>query len=439
MNNSLLILKSFLLRQWKILVVIVIVGLALIPLRHVDFADNYEEFASWAYPGENNRKGLVFELILKVLAGLGVLYGLMVAHRRAKAMEKGVEKQTEQIELSRKSQIDERFKNAVEHLGRDNQPIVLGGIAELHQIAVENYEDYAQVISDIFCAYLRLELSLKRVKNISVNPNVDDNFLLKRKGIVLQSILDILFGAKHFIGETYHLIHKDLSYCDFTSLEFRYTFISEVDFTGSTINSLNCRDLTRINFTNSNLVAVSLGPGTIKDCEFTGTKISYSNFHNTEILNSNISHISVLQSEFYDIVVNSSIMNSKLMGSKLSNVQFLRPVENCTFVGNNLIDLKKTKKILYEHINKCRFRANIYFDCDQFFNEIVHSTVEACVRYTDANLFSTTRAEQIIEICKTSNSNNVEADKYFQYIDQAEFKRIKIEYDEFKTRFNRAD
>jgi len=69
--------------------------------------------------------------------------------------------------LSLKAQIDERFKNAIEHLGSDKEPIILGGIAELHQIAKEDCKKYAEVVFNILCSYIRTETSI-------YNKNADD-------------------------------------------------------------------------------------------------------------------------------------------------------------------------------------------------------------------------------------------------------------------------
>jgi len=152
--------------------IIVVITIIIATLNNTDLSEVINDFAHWAYPSEEDRNGKILQLILNILAGLAVLYGLYVSHKRARAMESGVEKQGEalenqniQIELTRKSQIDERFKNAIEHLGSDKEPVILGGIAELNQIATENPAQYSEVVFNILCSYIRTTSSIKKKSN----------------------------------------------------------------------------------------------------------------------------------------------------------------------------------------------------------------------------------------------------------------------------------
>src|ERR1035437_3712862 len=94
----------------------------------------HNEISLFLFPDNNDRVGELTKLLLSILGGIGVLYGLLISNRRALITEKSVIIQGEQIELARKSQIDERFKNAIEHLGNEKEPIILGGVSELVQI-----------------------------------------------------------------------------------------------------------------------------------------------------------------------------------------------------------------------------------------------------------------------------------------------------------------
>lgn len=93
---------------------------------------NFESFSEYLFPNNEDNKGELFKILLSIIGAIAVMFGLYVAYRRAKAMERGVEKQgesiqnqNEQLKLSRKSQIDERFKNAIEHLGSEKEPVII--------------------------------------------------------------------------------------------------------------------------------------------------------------------------------------------------------------------------------------------------------------------------------------------------------------------------
>jgi len=114
----------------------------------------FEKTALWLFPSNEDRNGEFLKIVLSVIGGIGVLYSLHLAYRRLQATNIGLQlqaqainKQSEQLDLSRKGQVDERFKNAVEHLGNDKEPIILGGIVELHQIAKEEKKNILLLFS----------------------------------------------------------------------------------------------------------------------------------------------------------------------------------------------------------------------------------------------------------------------------------------------------
>ena len=88
------------------------------------------------------------------LGGVLLYLQFLMANRRARAMEKSVHMQAESNELTRKGQLDQRFKDAIEQLGHDHLAVRLGAIYSLHHLACDN-EIYRSTVHKIFCAYLR--------------------------------------------------------------------------------------------------------------------------------------------------------------------------------------------------------------------------------------------------------------------------------------------
>lgn len=121
-------------KAWGIIILIATVLILFALDRVFCIKELFESFAQWLFPNNEDRNGELFKILLSILGAIGILFGLYISLRRAKAMESGVERQkesidiqTEQIKITRKAQTDERFKNAVEHLGSDKEPIILGG------------------------------------------------------------------------------------------------------------------------------------------------------------------------------------------------------------------------------------------------------------------------------------------------------------------------
>lgn len=252
----------------------------------------YGEFACWLYPNDENRNAELLKIILTIIGGMGVFFTLYLSYKRAKAGDKAVRlqgeainKQSEQLELTRKSQIDERFKNAVEHLGNDKEPIILGGIVELHQIAKEEKDKYASVVFNILTSFLRtiLKVDIKR----------DENF----SSTIPQTIIDFLFRDND--SHLYENFKANLANCNFSALDINNSKFSDSDF------------------------SFSIMPMYIIDVSFENSKFSRTNFTITRIENVNFKGV-----DFHDNLFNlCEVKKADFNGAKLSGQNFL----NCKF------------------------------------------------------------------------------------------------------------
>lgn len=87
------------------------------------------------------------ETLLKILAGLFAVVGLIVAWHRSKAAAK-------QADAALQSQINERYTNAIKQLADEKIEIRLGGIYALEQI-MRDSEEHHWTIVEVLSAYIR--------------------------------------------------------------------------------------------------------------------------------------------------------------------------------------------------------------------------------------------------------------------------------------------
>ena len=106
---------------------------------------------AWVYcffgVAEGTEKFRILEFIGVGMGGMLLAIGATIANRRAKAMEetnRGAEDGRRQ----------ERFKNAIEHLGHESDSVRMGGAYELFHLARDT-EDLRQTVMDILCAHIR--------------------------------------------------------------------------------------------------------------------------------------------------------------------------------------------------------------------------------------------------------------------------------------------
>ena len=95
------------------------------------------------------------------MGGTLLALNAVASHRRAKAMESAAKAQADgmsaQAEANKQTEYgrrQERFKNAIEHLGATSAAIRMGGTYELYNLAKETPE-LRQTVLDIFCTHIR--------------------------------------------------------------------------------------------------------------------------------------------------------------------------------------------------------------------------------------------------------------------------------------------
>lgn len=106
----------------------------------------FDDIAIYLYGQASDSKGKFLSILVTIIGGLAVFYGLYLNSKRIK-------EQTRQNDLSDKSNNDKRFGEAIGYLNSDNVGIAIGGVYTLNQLALED-ERYRAIVCDIFCEYL---------------------------------------------------------------------------------------------------------------------------------------------------------------------------------------------------------------------------------------------------------------------------------------------
>lgn len=311
-----------------------------------------EQFAVWAYPKDENQNGEALKLVISVFGGIVVLIGLRAALIRAKASQKSVEiqsdsiqNQTYQIELSRNSQVNEQFKNAIEHLGADKESIILGGISELHFIANDNSEKFSQVVLNILCSKLRLEASLKK--------DADDI-----NKTIVQTIFDYIFRT-----EIYHDLPTDISFCNLQGINIEFT---EVRNCNLRFSILPVR-MQSVDFINCDLMSVRSVLGNYQEIKFVNCQLFGSYFHSTKFENSSISNendsrqkITCVDSQFKSFTFNCSFNNSEFVACQFDSlIVKINSISNINFSVSSFLNTDFKTANIYS----CDFSACGFVNC----------------------------------------------------------------------------
>ncbi|ENG5660889.1 pentapeptide repeat-containing protein [Flavobacterium psychrophilum] len=338
----------------------------LIISRQWEIKIGFENFAQWLYPKNEDRNAELLKIFLSIIGGLGILYTLYLGYKKAKAADKGlilqseaINKQSEQLELSRKAQVDERFKNAIEHLGSDKEPIILGGLVELHQIAKEDKNKYAAVVFNILTSFLRstLKVDIPRENNFS--------------NTIPQTIIDFLFR-----GDDLYLYNKykaNLSHCNFKSIDINNCQFIESDFSFSLMPMI----INDVNFEKSKLSRADFTIGRISNTIFTNTELhdnlfNFCEFKNVDFSNSKMYTQLFINAKMFDCTFfNANLYNSNFLLSHFEDTFFSRAdILSLNFLGCNFInsDFSENKTLSKTNFSASGFAETTFgskcFDCN---------------------------------------------------------------------------
>ena len=341
-------MKNILKKVFFILIPILIITL-LLYFYPIDFINKFENFANWLYPKNEDKNGELFKVLLSILGALGILYGLYISLRRAKAVEKGLEKQSEalnlqseQLNLTRISQISEQFKNAIEHLGSDKEPIILGGVSELNQISKENQTKYSEIVFNILTGYIRSNTKKEKQKT------------------VIQTIIDFMFNE----NTTYHKYFADLSYCDLVGINFINKDLSNIDFTNSKLSSLvNCK------IKNTNFSRTQFFFSSIENINFENCQINNTIFYGGQVNNVTFKKLNDYPSAQF---VDCSLENVSFHNIQMLDWMFLTcMIEKCDFLDNEII----SSEFCFSFFENCSFENSSLFGNNDFrvslFNNVI--------------------------------------------------------------------
>lgn len=305
----------------------------------------FEALSFYLFPSDQNRNGELFKILLSVVGALGILFGLYASWKRALAMENGVlrqkealEMQSEQIAITRKAQTDERFKNAVEHLGSEKEPIILGGIAELNQIAKENKDEYSEIVFNILCSYIRTSADIYNKLADEINTTI------------IQTIVNNLFKNDKSINKTYSGLNANLSSTNLLGIDLNYTDLSNADLSFCYMPSLKNTTLK-----NAELGRTIFTLSDIENVSFLGAKMHKTLFLASELSNVDMSgDTDLLSTVFIDSDLNkinfndNSIISCKFIACDIRNVTFQSSeVASTNFCGSLLQNIDFIKINLF--------------------------------------------------------------------------------------------
>ena len=284
------------------------IGIAVLVLIIITIYILFDTMACWAYPYNDNRNGVFLKDIFGVAGGLIILVGLFISYRRTKSFE-------DSVKNTKETNLNEQFKNAVEHLGSESEPIILGGVAELNGLADNHPEKFAQVVMDILSSYCRSEASIDKQET-------------PIKWNVIQSIIEYLGKAKHFKNFEINLSNTNLKNVKIDKMN-----LNNWNFTNSILPEwIGYSKFNNCNFNDAKLLKGNLYSNTIENCSLEAFLVEESNISIAKISGASIGNMIFIDSQFSDLVFDVGIELSTFINCRFAISKFKKDIYSNEFL-----------------------------------------------------------------------------------------------------------
>lgn len=277
---------------------------------------------------KDNPNGEFFKVILSVLGGIGLFYGLWINSQRIKAQNKQNKLVEDRNQDQKSYDADKRFGEAIGYLGSDKTSIILGGIYALYQLAKED-KRYISIVAGLLTSYLR-DNSHKLL--IQSNPNFsieEDEFIeySYKAPIIVNSIIDLLFNNDKDLFKQELL---DLSGVFLVSINFKY-------------------NVTKCVFDHSKLYCCFFN-SSIEECSFEYSELKYcyfgkedSTIENCSFFKSGLSGVNFIASELNNLDFTLAGLGSTIDTKKMIDCN----LQSSTYINLEIIGVQDFNKTIF--------------------------------------------------------------------------------------------
>ena len=286
-----------------------------------------QESPQWVFHAFGQKsKFPILQFIGVSMGGVLIAIQATLSYSRAKAMEDTAKAHLEANSNFERGQQQERFKNAIEHLGHKMESVRLGGAYELFHIAQE-FKHLRKAAFDILCAHIRSTTKKDEYrKKYSERPSEE-----------IQSLLTLLFVNDHNIFEGERI---DLSNCWLNGSILTRARLARADFwkahlKGAGLNEadLQCTVLYGADLRHSALWKSNLNESNLERSVLKGSDLNNSSLKGAVLIGANMQGVVL---KFADMS-GSHLACADLRGSDISNAKLLGADLTCANLQGSLI------------------------------------------------------------------------------------------------------
>ena len=253
------------------------------------------------------------------MGGILIALQALMSYKRAKAMEdtaqaqadaanaqaRATEEQAKANQHTEQGQQQERFRNAIEHLGHEKDSVRLGGAYELFHLA-QDTEELRQTVLDILCAHIRQTTGeYEYQKKHKVPENVDPEEAVSEPSEEVQSLLNLLFVQDH---DVFKGLRADLRGSWMMGADLRTARLEGAVLVGV--------DLQKAQLTRANLQGANLEGAQLQGANLEGTNLQRANVTWTQLERTNLKETKLQGAD----LTRAKLQGANLKGASLQGV-----------------------------------------------------------------------------------------------------------------------
>ena len=247
--------------------------------------------------------GVIRNFIL-MLAGVWAFYGIIVAARRTKALEK-------QVHIQEQGQVADSLAKAAEQLSSGVMSVRILAILSLEKIALKTDREICHDVVNVLCSYIREKYPIgqKGTPANSKSPMPGD----------IQEIINVLGYIKN---KTIWNIFMDLSKINLSGIDLMCVNLSEFHLWESDLRNAN---LMYVNLSSANLFGANLSGASLWGTNLSGADLWSVNLSGADLWSANLSGA--------DLQL-ANLSGADLRNANLSDVKGLDTAKNLETVKN---------------------------------------------------------------------------------------------------------
>ena len=250
------------------------------------------------------------------MGGILIALQALMSYKRAKAMEDTAQEQAKANQHTEQGQRQERFRNAIEHLGHKKDSVRLGGAYELFHLAKDTLDEdtkekLSQTVLDILCAHIRQTTGESEYRETHKSKPSEE----------VQSLLTLLFVQKHEVFKGCHINLQGswLNGADLREARLENAVLVEVNLQEANLDKARLKNarLDKAELKNARLYKAQMQGAVLTEAQMQGAILAWAQMQRAELIRTQMQGVMIAWAQMQGV----ELYRAQMQGAILEKTQ----------------------------------------------------------------------------------------------------------------------